>query len=50
MTKYHGMWWFVDRHPRTANIMPITGATQLTRESEAASKLALRRKQKERAR
>ena len=31
MTRCHGMWWFVDRHPRTARVVPITGATKLTR-------------------
>lgn len=31
MTRCHGMWWFVDRHERTGNFVPITGATRMTR-------------------
>jgi hypothetical protein len=31
MTRCHGTNWFVDRHPVTANPIPITGATKRTR-------------------
>ena len=31
MTKCCGMVWFVDRHPRTARPVPISGASKLTR-------------------